>query len=97
MTRAFRPDPIPYALLEALVDLASRSPSAGKAQGWHLVVLSGADTARFWDVTLPVDERAGFAFPHLIDAPVVALPLADPQAYIDRYSEPDKAGSGLGG
>ena len=97
MTRAFRPDPIPYALLEALVDLASRSPSAGKAQGWHLVVLSGADTARFWDVTLPVDERAGFAFPHLIDAPIVALPLADPQAYLDRYSEPDKAGTGLGG
>jgi nitroreductase len=97
MTRAFRPDPIPDALLEELVDLASRAPSAGKTQGWHLVVLAGADTALFWDVTFPADERDGFAFPHLLDAPVIALPLADPQAYLDRYSEKDKAGTGLGG
>ena len=91
MTRAFRSDPVPPELLDDLVDLASRAPSAGKTQGWHLVVLSGDETARFWDVTLPSDERPGFAFPHLLDAPVIALPLADPQAYLDRYSEPDKA------
>jgi nitroreductase len=97
MTRAFRPDPIPDSLLDRLVDLASRAPSAGKAQGWHLVVLSGRDTARFWDVTFPAAERGGFVFPQLLDAPIVALPLADPQAYLDRYSEPDKAGTGLGG
>jgi nitroreductase len=96
MTRAFRPDPIADSLLEELVDLASRAPSAGKTQGWHLVVLSGADTAKFWGLTFPAAARGGFAFPHLLDAPVVALPLADPQAYLDRYSEPDKAGSGLG-
>jgi len=96
MTRAFRTDPVPDELLDSLVDLASRAPSAGKTQGWHLVVLSGDETARFWDVTLPPDERAEFAFPHLLDAPVLALPLADPQAYLTRYSEPDKAGSGLG-
>ena len=27
---------------------------------------------------------------------MIALPLADPAAYLDRYSEPDKAGAGLG-
>jgi nitroreductase len=96
MTRAFRPEPIPSELLDGLVDLASRAPSAGKTQGWHLVVLSGADTTRFWDVTFPRERRPEFAFPRLFDAPVIALPLADPQAYLDRYSEPDKAGSGLG-
>ena len=71
-------------------------PSAGKAQGWHLVVLEGADTARFWDVTLPPERRSGFAWPGLLDAPVIALPLADPEAYVRRYGEPDKAASGLG-
>jgi nitroreductase len=96
MTRAFRPDLLPAGLLDDLVDLASRAPSAGKVQGWHLVVLSADETARFWDVTLPPAERAGFAFPYLLDAPVIALPLADPQAYLDRYAEPDKAASGLG-
>jgi nitroreductase len=97
MTRAFRSDPVPRELLGDLVDLASRSPSAGKTQGWHLVVLSGAETARFWDVTLPTEQRSAFAFPRLLDAPVIALPLADPQAYLDRYSEPDKRAAGLGG
>jgi nitroreductase len=97
MTRAFDPGrPVPAALLDELVDLASRAPSAGKAQGWHLVVLEGADTARFWDVTLPPERRSGFAWPGLLDAPVIALPLADPAAYVRRYAEPDKAASGLG-
>jgi nitroreductase len=96
MTRAFRTDPLPAGLLDSFVDLASRAPSAGKAQGWHLVVLDGAGTAKFWDITLPVDRRATFRWPGLLDAPVLALPLADSQAYLDRYSEPDKARSGLG-
>ena len=96
MTRAFRPDSLPDGVLEGLVDLAARAPSAGKTQGWHLVVLEGADTSRFWDVTLPPERRAGFRWQGLLDAPAILLPLADPQAYVDRYAEPDKARSGLG-
>ena len=97
MTRAFRPDPVPHDLVEHLVDLASRAPSAGKTQGWHLIVLEGAETARFWDSTLPAEQRDGFGWPHLLDAPVIAVPLADPAAYVDRYAEPDKAGAGSDG
>jgi nitroreductase len=96
MSRAFSDEPLPEGLLDELVDLASRAPSAGKAQGWHLVVLEGTDTSRFWDITLPPARRETFGYPHLLDAPVIALPLADPQAYLDRYSEPDKARAGLG-
>ena len=97
MTRAFDPSrPVAAELLDDLVDLAGRAPSAGKAQGWHLVVLEGEDTARFWDVTLPAARRAGFGWPGLLDAPVIALPLADPEAYVRRYAEPDKEATGLG-
>jgi nitroreductase len=96
MTRAFSDRPLQEGLLEQLVDLAGRAPSAGKTQGWHLVVLEGDDTARFWDITLPDERRAEFRWQRLLDAPVIALPLADPQAYLDRYSEADKARSGLG-
>ena len=96
MTRAFSSDPLPSGLLESLVDLASRAPSAGKTQGWHLLALEGQHTARFWDVTLPPDRRDGFRWPRLLDAPAILLPFADPQAYVDRYSEPDKAATGLG-
>ena len=96
MTRAFTPDPLAPGVLEGLVDLASRAPSAGKTQGWHVIALEGADTARFWDITLPAERRAGFRWQRLLDAPVILLPLADPQAYVDRYGEPDKDRSGLG-
>jgi nitroreductase len=96
MTRAFRPDPLPAGLLDQLVDLASRAPSAGKAQGWSIVALDGDDTSVFWDITLPAPRRATFRWQRLLDAPVILLPLADPQAYVDRYAEPDKAATGLG-
>ena len=96
MTRAFDPRPIDAGLLNALVDLASRAPSAGKAQGFHLVVLQGEETASFWDITLPAMGRGTFKWQRLLDAPVIALPLADQRAYTARYSEPDKAGTGLG-
>lgn len=96
MTRSFRSDPLPVGLLDELVDLAARAPSAGKTQGWHLVVLEDADTARFWDITLPADRRAGFGFPGLLRAPVLALPFADADAYVARYAEADKSATGLG-
>jgi nitroreductase len=95
MVRAFEPRPIPGDVLERLLDAARRAPSAGNAQGWAFVVLEGADTAKFWDITLPVDRRASFRFPQLLDAPAIVLPLADREAYLQRYSEPDKAATGL--
>jgi nitroreductase len=97
MTRAFDRRPVPPELLTEIVDLAARAPSAGKSQGWHLVVLEGAETARFWDITLPTMRRGAFRWKHLLDAPIIALPLADQRAYLNRYSEPDKQATGLGG
>ena len=97
MTRAFDPHRfVPADVLDDLVDAASRAPSAGKTQGWHVVVLEGPDTARFWDITLPADRRDGFGWPGLLDAPLLLLPLADPGAYVARYAEPDKRTAGLG-
>lgn len=96
MTRAFTSEPIDEDVLDGLVDLASRAPSAGKTQGWHLLVLEGDDAQRYWNITLPVEKRSSFRWKHLLDAPVIALPLADPAAYVERYAEADKARSGLG-
>jgi nitroreductase len=96
MTRSFTAEPVPGELIDGLVDLASRAPSAGKTQGWHLIVLEGADTARFWSCTLPADERDGFPWPGLLRAPVIALPFADPAAYVERYRSAEKAATGLG-
>ena len=96
MVRAFRRDPIDRSVLTRIVDLASRSPSAGKTQGWQLVVLEGDETERFWRATMDVETRERFRWKHLLDAPVIALSFADPQAYLDRYSSTDKSRTGLG-
>jgi nitroreductase len=96
MSRAFDRQPVPLELLDHVVDLATRAPSAGKTQGWHFVVLEGDQVEAFWNDTLPPDRRASFTWPDLLAAPTIVLPLADPQMYVDRYSEPDKSRTGLG-
>jgi nitroreductase len=96
MARSFTDAPIDADVIRNCVDLASRAPSAGKSQGWSLVVLEGPDTERYWNLALPDPKRAGFAFPGLLRAPFLAIVTADPAAYLERYSEPDKAATGLG-
>jgi nitroreductase len=91
---AERPDP---ATIDAVLGAAFRGPSAGNTAGLDLVVLEGADTARYWDVTLPGPRRSGFRWPGLLRAPVLVVPVVDPGAYVERYGRPDKADSGLGG
>lgn len=96
MVRAFRKHQIEPQLLERIVDLASRAPSAGKTQGWHFLVLRNDQAARFWDITLPHEKRQSFRWRYLLDAPIIGLVFANPDAYLDRYSEPDKANANLG-
>ena len=96
MTRGFSTQPVDPKLISQIVDLASRAPSAGKTQGWHALVITASDTAKFWDDTLAVEKRESFRWKQLLDAPVIALVFADPLAYVERYSEDDKAHTGLG-
>ena len=94
MTRRFDPTPLaPQEVLE-LLDLARRAPSAGYSQGVHFLALSGDALGRFWRTT-GADEWFDSVQGGVLHAPVVVLPLADPDAYTSRYSEGDKAGHGL--
>ena len=91
MTRSFLPTPIPDDIVDRVLAAGLRAPSAGNTQGTDLVVLVGPkQTARYWDVTLPADRRDSFAFPQLLDAPVLVVPVAAPGEYARRYGEPDK-------
>ncbi len=96
MVRRFTTDPIPAPLVDTMLAMAQRAPSAGNTGGTHFVVLEGAETARYWDITLPIERRDRFPWPGLLLAPVLVLPCGDQRAYVDRYSEPDKSHSGLG-
>ena len=91
MVRNFEDRPVPAASLERILDHARRAPSAGHTQGAVFLVLEGADqVGRFWDCTFPAERRPGFRWPGLFRAPVVILPCASKEAYLDRYAEPDK-------
>ena len=96
MVRSFEDRPVPREVVDTMLARAIRAPSAGFSQGWAFVVLEGPDqTDLFWRTTTTPDWRAGTRRAGLLRAPVVVLPLAHRQAYLDRYAEPDKAGSGL--
>jgi nitroreductase len=96
MVRSFTDEPVDPATLDALLDVARHAPSAGNAQGTAFVVLEGAQTARYWDRTLPHPGRAAFRRQGLLRAPVLVVLCCSPAAYLRRYAEPDKAPSGLG-
>lgn len=96
MTRAFLDEPLDPSVVDGILDLARRAPSAGHSQGWGFLVLEGDDVRAYWDVTLPAHRRATFPWPRLLDAPVLIVVVADPDAYVARYAEPDKASTGLG-
>jgi nitroreductase len=97
MVRSFERTPIAPDVLDRVLDAGRRAPSAGNSDGTHFVVLEGPEqTARYWDITMPAERRATFAWPRLLDAPVLVVPLAEAGAYVRRYAEADKAATGLG-
>jgi nitroreductase len=93
MVRRFDPGPLPAGVLERILHAATRAPSAGFSQGLDLVVLEGPEAVRgFWRAT--TDPRFGKPY-STAEPPVIVLVLSDPQAYLDRYGQPDKAGLGM--
>lgn len=97
MCRDFTDESVSAASLDRILGAALGAPAAGNTHGLDLVVLRGPRTSLYWDVTLPPSQREGFRWPGLLNAPVLVVPYVDPQAYLLRYSEADKARSGLGG
>jgi nitroreductase len=95
MVHVFEQRPVDPAVLDHLLDIARRGPSAGFSQGTDFLVLDDPTAlARFWELTADPDvqpsedDRAGAL-------PVVVLAFADPARYLARYSEPDKVAFGL--
>jgi nitroreductase len=52
--RAFRPDPVPRAVIERLLNAAQKTASWCNSQPWQLVITSGAATRKFRDALYPV-------------------------------------------
>lgn len=94
MTRDFSDEPLDAQLVTDLVDTARRAPSAGYSQGVHFIILTGEAVARFWQTTRAESWFAATR-DRVLHAPVIILPVADPDAYTSRYAEADKIAHGL--
>jgi nitroreductase len=85
MVRTYSPDPVAPEVVDRLLEAARRGPSAGFTQGFGFLVLEAeADRDQFWGC---VESWGGEG---VRAAPVVVVPLATRDAYLDRYAEPDK-------
>lgn len=92
MVRDFSDEPVARPLVEQLLANATRGPSAGFSQGFAFVVLTDPGQRRlFWETTSGPEWRGESESEPLTRAPVVIVPLAHKQAYLDRYALPDKA------
>jgi nitroreductase len=94
MVRNYDPDrPVPPQVVDRLLDYAIRAPSAGFAQGWAFLVLTEpADRDRFWAASTPAGAAAApdSWLTGMRRAPLIIVPHANRDAYLDRYAEPDK-------
>ncbi len=98
MIRAFTGEPLAAGTTERLLKAANRAPSAGFSQGYSFLVLEGQEqSAPLWkmlyesvsseNATQDADPAQVTALSH---APLVIVPLACKDVYLDAYAQPDK-------
>jgi nitroreductase len=88
MVRTFQDRPLAPEVVDRVLEAGRRAPSAGFTQGVAFLVMDGPEqTAGFWRCVAP---GGGWPREGLRRAPLVIVPLASRQAYLDRYAEPDK-------
>ena len=95
MIRRFDQLPVPPEMIDRILDLARRSPTAGFSQGVDFVVLDTPKAiAAFWALTEDPDDPMDPD--DIANGPtVIVLPIADKRPYLARYAEPDKIAFGM--
>jgi nitroreductase len=98
MVHAFTDEPLAPGTADRLLRAANRAPSAGFSQGYAFLVLEGAaQCAPLWDLVRAADAAEGAtedadpdSVTPLSRAPLVVVPLACKEIYLDRYARPGK-------
>ncbi|HYI14588.1 MAG TPA: nitroreductase family protein [Thermomicrobiales bacterium] len=91
MVRHFKPDPIDPEVVDSMLRLAQRAPSAGYTQGQSYVIVT--DPALRKEVARLCGEEhyeEALGHPWISEAPVQAIACVSEAAYHQRYQEPDK-------
>lgn len=90
MIRRYEQRPVPATVVDQLVRNGLRAPSAGFSQGWGFLVFDQPDDIALFRAAVTPSEDADSWFSARFDAPVVIVPCASKDAYLDRYAEPEK-------
>ncbi len=92
IVRHFKPDPIDPEVVERMLDLARRIPTAGFSQGQDFIVVTDPEIKRAVGRLCGESEHyeKGFGHPWISEAPVQVIPCANEGAYHRRYQEADK-------
>jgi nitroreductase len=93
MVRRYSPEAVPWEVLERVVTMGRRGPSAGFTQGQSFVVVTDPGLRR--EIAGLAGEGAytsrGFE-PWISEAPAHVIVCTSEQDYRDRYRAPDKLG-----
>jgi nitroreductase len=80
--RAFLPTPVPRAVIEQILDVASRAPSGSNTQPWKVHVLTGASLAGMSAAIRAAHDDPALAAAHVEEYPYYPRQWVAP--YVDR-------------
>lgn len=90
--RSYSAEPPDAAVVDRIIDIARRAPTAGFSQGIDFLVIDDpAEMAAFWSLINDDDRTEAAAH----RPPAVVIVWSDPQRYLARYSAADKIRFGL--
>src|SRR5947207_10447156 len=82
--------PVPPAAVDRILHNALRAPSAGFTQAWGFLVLDTPQDVELFRSTVQQTERPEDWLAATVEAPLLIVPYANKEAYLDRYALPDK-------
>lgn len=93
MVRNYTDETVDGEAVDRIIEAAIRAPSAGFSQGQRFVVITDPELRTAVAAAGGEEEYVALGFdPWISRAPVHIVVCTDIRAYLDRYSEPDKAG-----
>jgi len=96
MVRDYLPDPIDPEVIDRIVGVVRRAPSAGFSQGHRLVVVTEPETRRELARLAGEEEYVEMGLPPWISiAPVHVVVGVREASYHERYTRPDKLEEGV--
>ena len=86
-----KPDPVPRAVIETLLDAAVQAPNHYKVRPWRFVVLTGEARNKLGDVMAASQQQRHPGFPPEVFDKTRTLPLRAPVVIVGGVDKPQEA------